>query len=172
MFNYGETKKLKQTTDRLDRQQQSFDTCLLGMHKRVTDLEKNSAAAETVRWAVAEIGKLEQRVKGLETSTKPPMGLEPLQHGGPRFKGKAVPTSAAERIIRYLEGRGPVSYVAIAGDLGINPNTVATALMRAVRAGKVSRVSLGCYALPQSTYGGHASRYLEPARSIGQNGRG
>jgi hypothetical protein len=178
MFTYGETKKLKEEQYRIEGRIDQLVAATIDQSTRLREVERTYASAETLCWAMGEITKLEKRIKSLETSTKAPAGLEPVEvkRGGARFKGQRVPGSLRDRILKLLAGTGrPMHVKEIGQAVGSDSHRQALRLM--ANEGAVQRVSLGVYALPVSTYGGHTSRYVEAAtlqcaRSVGQNGRG
>jgi hypothetical protein len=216
MFAYVETKKLREEQYRIEGRIDQLVASAIDQNTRLREVEKTYGSAETLRWAVGEITKLEKRIKAieslnvqldnaaerwgagtvenlqkrikaLETSTKAPAGLEPVEvkRGGARFKGQRVPGSLRDRILKLLAGTGrPMHVKEIGQSVGSDSHRQALRLM--ANEGVVQRVSLGVYALPVSTYGGHTSRYVEAAsrgrcveaatlqcaRSVGQNGRG
>jgi hypothetical protein len=191
VFNYGETKKLKAEQGRIEGRIDQLTATALDQNKRLREIEQTYASAETLRWAVAEITKLEKRLKTLETSTQPPAGLEPIKHGGPRFKGQRVPGGWRDHILAALAQAGrPMTAGEIGRAIGAK-SSHRERLRRMDAEGLVVRMAYGLYALPReacsvrgvpieiaSSYGGHTSRYVEaatlkPARSVGQaNGRG
>lgn len=171
MFNYGETKKLKQITDRLEEVITDHAAVIIDQGKRLNEIQQAYASAATLRWAVGEIDRLEKRVKALEASTKPPAGLEPVkkQGGG----------SVAQRVLKALQEAGRPMRTKDIGEAVGTSSSHREALSSMAEKGQVVRLAYGHYVLPQAGYGGHASRYVEAAtlqaaRSVGQgqNGRG
>jgi hypothetical protein len=206
VFAYGETKKLREEQYRIEGRIDQLVAATIDQSTRLREVERTYGSAETLRWAVGEITKLEKRmdklasreaaiddaakrwgagtienlqkrIKTLEDRTQPPAGLEPVKAGGRRIKGQRVPGGIPDRILDALKSAGrPMTAQEIAAAVGTH-NGHWWQLRRMDERGEITRLAKGLYALPQDTYGGHASRYVEAAtlqcaRSAGQNGRG
>lgn len=175
MFNYNPYKTIKNLIDALDARLQQSENGLMGLAQRLAEVERTAASSETLRWAVAEIARLEKRIKELEARTTPPAGLEFAGHGGSRLKGQRVPGSVPSRIKALLQQQNrPMSHCDIVA--AIPGSSTPSGIKRLADAGEIQRVGHGLYALPDapiSTYGGHTSRYVEAAtqkaaRSVNQ----
>lgn len=143
---------LEKECDQTDHRQQSVEDCLITQAKRIGVLEKETASAETVRWCVAEITRLEERLNALTKRTAAPLGMDGLTN--------------AERVIReaLLTARSPMTCPEVTAITGIPYKSVSAHLSRMARAGVIDRVKRGSYAL--QGYGDHPSRII--ARSVGQ----
>jgi hypothetical protein len=134
-------KKIDQLCDTSDHHSVRLNCAELFQHSangRLTELEKNSASAETVRWCVAELTALQKRVESLEKRTAPPAGVELPGAYGVEDGIKATLRAAS----------GPLTVPEIQKGCSARYKTVSARLSEMARRGEVVRVRHGLYTLP------------------------
>jgi hypothetical protein len=184
-------KNIDERISRLERGFISDANALINQGRQIVALEmqqKQLASAETVRWCVAEITRLEEQLKAMmpkdatiqrhgeyirqnaETIQKQGAKIAELEKRTAAPMGlEPMPARVWEAVLQLVERNGgQITTAQVAREMGVGCSIASARLYYLVRKGCLRKVSTGVFEIPgKAGYGDHPSRIL--ARSVGQS---